>query len=574
MKNLIYFCAFFNEGYIDLSKLLMKSIIHFGNINSNTTDILMMTSQDFKIKIEKDELIKKLNVKFHIIEANSLYEACYSRLRIFEYEKIDDYYKILYIDTDVLFLNDINEIFNNKLDDIIYAVEEKGSRKWHYFLYSKYDALNVLPKNSFSTGIMLFKNSIIIKDLFKKILNHMIEWINLGKKMPSSVDQPFVIYHAYENKLYDNKLLTNYVSMWINTEVDEFINNNKNYRGKKLVHFVGTGTGGYKIKLDYLTKLYEYITTKKIFIISDEILIENQKWICDRLKDQFIEYLPKYVTNCPNEADYIWYIAPWNYQYIPDGYSEIEWLSLLKTKKIITTIHHIDNEKFLAGKYNRQFTFIKKNSTLIHSICPQTTRDIEKLGLFKIPIITRYLWIKDPQFYYINEKDKLKKKYGINEKSYIIGNFQNEKRSKAPEIFLKIVLDMIENGKKIEVILCGRNREFLIENFNKMGIKYHYFNMVPYQTINELYNCLDLYIITSRYEGGPRSIIECALTKTPVISTKVGIAPEFMDKNSLFDLDNWETYRKAKPNIEYLLKNIEFLEKEDYLELFKNSLFS
>jgi len=48
---------------------------------------------------------------------------------------------------------------------------------------------------------------------------------------------------------------------------------------------------------------------KKVYIISDEILIDNQKWICDRLKDQFIQYYPDHMTDKPEEADYIWYIA-------------------------------------------------------------------------------------------------------------------------------------------------------------------------------------------------------------------------------------------------------------------------
>jgi hypothetical protein len=52
----------------------------------------MMTSQEFKL------IVEKLNAKFHIIEANSLYEVCYSRLRIFEYDKI------LFIYSDKLFV--------------------------------------------------------------------------------------------------------------------------------------------------------------------------------------------------------------------------------------------------------------------------------------------------------------------------------------------------------------------------------------------------------------------------------------------------------------------------------------
>lgn len=315
---------------------------------------------------------------------------------------------------------------------------------------------------------------------------------------------------------------------------------------------------------------------KKIYIISDEILIDNQKWICDRLKDQFIEHFPD-ITKSPHEADYIWYIAPWNYQYIPEGYDELEWEAILQNKKVIATIHHIDQDYLNEGKYKRQFKFIRKYVTLIHSICPQTTRDIEKYCDLETPIITKYLWVKDPQFYPIScdLKVELKRKYGIGneEGSFVVGNFQNEKKSKAPEVFLKIVLDMIDMGKKIEVVLCGRNRQFLIENFKKIGVKYHYFQMVTLETINELYNCLDLYIISSRYEGGPRSIIECALTRTPLISTRVGIAPEFMDENSLFDVDNWVTYRDTKPNLDVLSKNIEFLRIKDYMDEFRSVLF-
>ena len=42
--------------------------------------------------------------------------------------------------------------------------------------------------------------------------------------------------------------------------------------------------------------------------------------------------------------------------------------------------------------------------------------------------------------------------------------------------------------------------------------------------VNKLYNILDLYLVTSRIEGGPQAILECALTKTPILSTDVGVA--------------------------------------------------
>ena len=35
-------------------------------------------------------------------------------------------------------------------------------------------------------------------------------------------------------------------------------------------------------------------------------------------------------------------------------------------------------------------------------------------------------------------------------------------------------------------------------------------------------------------EGGPRAIVECAITKTPIISTNVGISSEILDKKSIY----------------------------------------
>ena len=61
---------------------------------------------------------------------------------------------------------------------------------------------------------------------------------------------------------------------------------------------------------------------------------------------------------------------------------------------------------------------------------------------------------------------------------------------------------------------------------NKTEIPYKYFEMVSLSEINELYNILDIYIVSSRIEGGPQAIVECAISETPIVSTNVGIAPE------------------------------------------------
>ena len=94
--------------------------------------------------------------------------------------------------------------------------------------------------------------------------------------------------------------------------------------------------------------------------------------------------------------------------------------------------------------------------------------------------------------------------------------------------------------------------------------------MVDFETLNDFYNCLDLYIVSSRYEGGPQAILESAVTKTPIISTDVGVASEILSKESIYSMDN---FQNSTPNVEYAYKNAEqFLTPEGikpYTEYFK-----
>ena len=62
--------------------------------------------------------------------------------------------------------------------------------------------------------------------------------------------------------------------------------------------------------------------------------------------------------------------------------------------------------------------------------------------------------------------------------------------------------------------------------------------MCSLQQLNELYNCLDLYIVGSRVEGGPRAINESSLTKTPLLSTYLLISNLLCHPTSIFDMNN------------------------------------
>ena len=321
----------------------------------------------------------------------------------------------------------------------------------------------------------------------------------------------------------------------------------------------------------------------KIFIISDEIRenhqeFKNQKWICDLLKEEFIHQFPNETTINISEATIIWYLAPWNYRFTPNECSRDSWLQMLKKKQVIFTQHHIDDDKYKNGQLDAQFEFMKTYGNHFHTICDKTYTALSNIFETKNNISVKKLWINDENFYNIQNKSMLRQQFNFSPNAYLVGSFQKDtegktnlpKWSKGPDLFIEIVKNMYEKNNKLEVVLSGLRREYIIDELTKLNIPYHYFNMITIDELNKLYNSLDLYIVSSRCEGGPRAIVECGLTKTPIISTKVGIAPELMDEKALFDYENIMSYKEAQPNSETLSRNTLNIASKEYMMEFRN----
>lgn len=214
--NCIFICVFNNENYVKMALLLLESIHVYGNLNSET-DILIYTSTQFMNMIKKSHLynhkmIFELNDTFNTIRL-----ACRSRYNFFKLESARKYSKVLYIDTDVLIKNDISKVFNVVKEDILYVVEEgriNDYKRCHagpsmcvgdYYgctLFGR-DINKYKDKTAFTSGILLFNNCEKIKQLFD-------DTIFLFNNSPVNFklnDQPFLVYNAFKNNLYNNKIL-------------------------------------------------------------------------------------------------------------------------------------------------------------------------------------------------------------------------------------------------------------------------------------------------------------------------------------------------------------------------------
>ena len=134
---------------------------------------------------------------------------------------------------------------------------------------------------------------------------------------------------------------------------------------------------------------------------------------------------------------------------------------------------------------------------------------------------------------------------------------------------MEVVQKYHSKNSKTKVVLSGKRRQYVINKLIELGIPYVYFEMVDFDILNKLYNVLDLYVVSSRIEGGPQAILECGITKTPIISTDVGVAPEILNTSSIYDLEN---VMSGVPDIKFAYENTKKYTIPSGINLFKDML--
>lgn len=244
--NLIYSCVFFKFQYLRLLDLLIKSSITFNNFNNYT--YLIFTQPSFVQRIK--QIFNKYQIKnfdIHLLNLSGIFDACSSRLHIFNYPKIHLYQKILYLDTDILITNNLDKILDLELNDKLYVLQENFHREFHCCLFNDNEIDNNVKNLTFTSGILFFKNSQIIKNLFEKILLEIENYKKKGKKPPKCYDQPFFVYYGIKNNLIENKLL-----------IGLCVNNPKEFHQEVITHFPEC-VGNYKHKLPMMNQYFNFL---------------------------------------------------------------------------------------------------------------------------------------------------------------------------------------------------------------------------------------------------------------------------------------------------------------------------
>ena len=264
----------------------------------------------------------------------------------------------------------------------------------------------------------------------------------------------------------------------------------------------------------------------------------NSDWYPKNAIQMFKKYSTFEFVNSPNKAHIIWkfsYGLRLNRPVSKPNWLKLAFNQLSSTKIIgpknqimISSFHHLYQPK--EDHWLNKVKATDSQSDLIHFFSKKNA--LENIGYFKNPIFVLPYWIETTKFkpLSIENKKSIKLALNIPNNKIIIGSFQRDtekdlvspKLEKGPDIFCDIVENL--NKDKIFILLAGPRRNYVTNRLQKANIEYLNLGHIEYQKMNELYNAINYYLVTSRVEGGPQAILESMASGTPIYSTPVGIS--------------------------------------------------
>lgn len=202
------------------------------------------------------------------------------------------------------------------------------------------------------------------------------------------------------------------------------------------------------------------------------------------------------------------------------------------SNKVVVTWFHVVPDDPKLKQMGQAQTAIDR----VHTSCRSTQTTLVASGVSPDKITVIPLGIESRLFHQATaeEKQARRKKLGIPEDRFVIGSFQKDgngwgeglepKLIKGPDVFV----ETIERLKQYRpfVLLVGPARGYVKRELEKRGIEYKHVFLKDFAGVPAMFHALDLYVIASRIEGGPKAILEAWASGVPLVSTKVGMVPD------------------------------------------------
>jgi glycosyltransferase involved in cell wall biosynthesis len=211
---------------------------------------------------------------------------------------------------------------------------------------------------------------------------------------------------------------------------------------------------------------------------------------------------------------------------------------------------HASNDVFLLwphgdpssmdSQLKKEFHLLPEAAGMLRGIvtlCEGGKRDLIKFGIASQKIHVIPVGVDLNRFTPVTDelRSSMRREMGIPQDAVCVGSFQKDgegwdagdtpKLIKGPDVFLEVVKKLSRYQKNLHVLLTGPARGYVKKGLEKIGVPYTHqmLKRDEYHKIARFYHALDLYLITSRCEGGPIMLLESWASGVPVVSTRMGM---------------------------------------------------
>ena len=122
--------------------------------------------------------------------------------------------------------------------------------------------------------------------------------------------------------------------------------------------------------------------------------------------------------------------------------------------------------------------------------------------------------------------------------SFVVGSFQKDgvgwgegnepKLIKGPDLFVQTMVRVKQSIPELMVLLTGPARGYVKRGLSEAGIPFRHVYLKHASQLPRMFHALDVCLVTSRQEGGPKAVLESMASGVPLVTTRVGQAMDLV----------------------------------------------
>jgi glycosyltransferase involved in cell wall biosynthesis len=169
----------------------------------------------------------------------------------------------------------------------------------------------------------------------------------------------------------------------------------------------------------------------------------------------------------------------------------------------------------------------------MHELVANAGVDVSRIFRIPIGVELEYFPLGDS-----HARAEARAELGLPATAFVVGSFQKDgvgwgsglqpKLIKGPDVFVATLERVRDSIPELFVLLTGPARGYVRHELERIGVPYEHVLLASRDELASAYYALDVYLVTSRQEGGPKASFEATAAGIPFVSTRVGQAQELL----------------------------------------------